>query len=279
MRLFIHPTRVCNLGCKGCYLTDIPGVEELIQAELPMSYFEEILERANIAGFNELGLLINPQENVQTHIALATTAKELDMCVNMTTTHNVILALKKHELTNIDILSVSVDTERFNTPEQALKYVAKVEKHLNNMCWSGQFNINLTYSVEVFEWVKNPDFVNQLHYHADSISHLMMKPIEAYYGSHERFEELINEAIELEHLDITGTKSTKDIGEPCVYHMFGLKNCYAGYEELSIDPNGRISGCVFEAHDTDVSTVEKFETYLEAWFETRAPVEHCRLVQ
>ena len=278
MRLFIHPTRDCNLSCSGCYLTDIPGIEDLLKAELPLSYFENILESAATAGFDELALLINPQSKVAEQMQLAEMAKELQMTVNMTTTHQVILGMT-HPLHQVDIMSMSVDTERFKDPTRALRYVQKVSEHLNSIGWSGYFNINLTYSVEVFDWVKDATFINQLYYYADSIAHLMMKPIEQYYGSYERFEDLFDEALNLDHLDITGTKSVRDIGEPCVYHMAGLQNCFAGYEELSIDPNGKISGCVFDEHTTDVSSVEKFDNYIERWLETRAPVQHCRLVQ
>lgn len=279
MRLFIHPTRDCNLGCKGCYLTDIPGVEELIQTELPLKAFEDILESASVAGFDELGLLVNPQKDINKHMTLAKTAKELDMTVNMTTTHHVILGLNSHQLKHVDLLSVSVDTEHFKNIEQALKYVRKVREHLDDMNWQGHFNINLTYAVEVFEWVKEKYFIDQLHYYSDTISHLMMKPIASYYGSLEIFNQLLKEGFEVEHLDITGTKSDRDIGEPCVYHIMGLQNCYAGYEELSIDPNGQLSLCVFDKHDRDVSTPERFENFLELWFKHRAPVSYCPLVQ
>jgi len=279
VRLFIHPTRDCNLGCKGCYLTDIPGVEELIQTELPLETFENILETASIAGFDELALLVNPQKKIDKHMTLAESAKELSMTVNMTTTHHVILGLTSAQLKHVDLLSVSVDTEHFKNTEQAIRHVTKVREHLNDINWEGHFNINLTYVREVFDWVKDKSFIDQLYALSDTISHLMMKPIASYYGSIERFEELFQEAFALEHLDITGTKGTKDIGETCVYHMTGLQPCYAGYEELSLDPNGQLSSCVFGNHSTDVSTPEKFESFLEHWFEIRAPVSHCALVQ
>ena len=279
MRLFIHPTRDCNLSCSGCYLTDIPGIEELMKAELPMAYFEDILDAAHSAGFNELGLLVNPQSRIVDHLGLAEVARELGMKVNMTTTHQVILKMNPLMLRNFDIISMSVDTERFNTPEQAITFVEKAAAYLDEHGWKGHFNINLTYSVEVFDWVKDQSFIKRLDRRSSSISHLMMKPLAQNYGSMERFEELFQEAFELEHLDITGTKTQNQLTEPCTHHMLGLSQCYAGYEELSIDPNGQLSGCVFDTHDRDVSTVEKFDAFLEGWFETRAPVEHCALVQ
>ena len=279
VRIFIHPTRECNLSCSGCYLTDIPGIEDLLQAELPMSYFEDILESAASAGFNELALLVNPQKRSMTHLGLAEVAKELNMKVNMTATHDVILSMSASQLKHFDIISVSVDSERFNTPAQAVDFVDRVLTHFEENRWMGFFNVNLTYSVEVFEWVKEPSFIKRLDRRADRITHLMMKPLAETYGSKERFDELFAEAFELEHLDITGTKTTRQHTEPCTHHMLGLSQCYAGYEELSIDPNGQLSGCVFDTHDRDVSTVGKFDAFLETWFETRAPVEHCALVQ
>jgi len=279
VRLFIHPTRDCNLSCSGCYLTDIPGIEELLTAELPMAYFEEILEAATTSGFDELGLLVNPQAKMVDHLRLAEVAKELGMKVNMTTTHQVILSINPAMLKNFDIISMSVDTERFKTPEQAITFVERAAAHLDDNGWKGHFNINLTYSVEVFDWAKDPIFIKKLDRRSSSISHLMMKPLAQNYGSKERFMELFQEAFELEHLDITGTKTQNQLTEPCTHHMLGLNQCYAGYEELSIDPNGQLSGCVFDKHDRDVSTVGKFEAFLDEWFTTRAPVEHCALVQ
>lgn len=279
VRIFIHPTRECNLSCSGCYLTDIPGIEDLLQAELPMTYFEDILESASSAGFDELALLVNPQKRSMTHLGLAEVAKELNMKVNMTTTHDVILSMSPRLLSHFDIISMSVDTERFKNPEQAVSFVDRVLTHFEESRWIGHFNINLTYSVEVFDWVKDQSFIKRLDRRSDSITHLMMKPLKDTYGSMERFQELFEEAFELEHLDLTGTKTNHQRAEPCTHHMLGLSQCYAGYEELSIDPNGQLSGCVFDTHDRDVSTVEKFDAFLETWFETRAPVEHCALVQ
>lgn len=279
MRIFIHPTRDCNLSCSGCYLTDIPGIEDLLQAELPMTYFESILESAAFAGFDELALLVNPQQKSMTHLGLAEVAKDLNMKVNMTTTHNVILSMGPLLLSHFDIISMSVDTERFNNPKQAIDFVDRVLTHFEENNWKGHFNINLTYSTEVFEWVKDQSFIKRLDRRSDSITHLMMKPLKDTYGSMERFQELFEEAFDLEHLDLTGTKTYNQRAEPCTHHMLGLSKCYAGYEELSIDPNGQLSGCVFDKHDRDVSTVEKFDAFLETWFKTRAPVEHCALVQ
>jgi len=244
-----------------------------------MSYFEDILETASTAGFNELALLVNPQSRMAEHLGLAEVAKELGMVVNMTTTHQVILSMSPTLLRNFDIISMSVDTERFANPEQATTFVEKAAAYLDDNGWKGHFNVNLTYSVEVFDWVKDPSFIKRLDRRSSSISHLMMKPLAQNYGSMERFEELFQEAFELDHLDITGTKTQNQLTEPCTHHMLGLSQCYAGYEELSIDPNGQLSGCVFDKHDRDVSTVEKFKAFRDEWFERRAPMGHCALVQ
>ncbi|MBU01774.1 MAG: hypothetical protein CME55_00615, partial [Halieaceae bacterium] len=156
-----------------------------MKAELPMAYFEDILGVAHSAGFNELGLLVNPQSRIIDHLGLAEVARELGMKVNMTTTHQVILKMNPLMLRNFDIISMSVDTERFKKPEQAITFVEKAAAYLDEHGWKGHFNINLTYSVEVFDWVKDQSFIKRLDRRSSSISHLMMKPLAQNYGSME----------------------------------------------------------------------------------------------
>lgn len=274
MRLFVHPTRACNLSCSGCYLTDVPQNEKEERASL-LGY----LGIADRFGFNELSLLLNPHNGVKGDFVLLSRAKTLKWTTNVTTTHQVALIMSEENLSNVDILSISVDTERYKTPEQALKWLQKVREHIPAE-WPGTLNVNLTYTEQVFEWVKDPSFITSLKEHADMVNHLMMKPVEQYYGSYEHFYSLLKELWELPHMDIMGKKTKNDMVEPCMYHMLGIEPCNAGYDELSLSPEGLLSPCVFAPHYIDATTPQKFREYLVQWSEKpRRKVARCSLVE
>ena len=193
-----------------------------------------------------------------------------NMKVNMTATHDVILSMSASQLKHFDIISVSVDSERFNTPAQAVDFVDRVLTHFEENRWMGFFNVNLTYSVEVFEWVKDPSFIKRLDRRADRITHLMMKPLDLRLQG--AFDELFAETFEL---STSTSEPRQHASTPSHAHHIGLSQCYA--TEAEHRPHGQFSGCVFDT-TKDVSTVGN-SIFPQTWLGTRAPVGHCALVQ
>ena len=160
-RLSIHPSFECNLACPGCYLTgDVP--QEIKGMGRGINYFSEVLDVAAERGFAELAMSYNPHEEglLFTQVLTYRAKHNHDMKVNVTSVLSCVnKGAAKSWLRDTDILSISVDENRFRNPEQVLKLCEGVVNHLRDDYSHLHINCNLTYTPTIFEWVKQSGFV------------------------------------------------------------------------------------------------------------------------
>ena len=277
----IAPSFNCSLSCHGCYLTT--GVTtEMRDLTKDDYYWGRAMEEAVKAGYREFAITLNPFPGAIEHtIKLAKMAKKRGFeTVNVTTVWKGVFEDNAIEplLPHIDIVSLSVDDMRCETPEDLHVQVIRAFE-VFSVATTGRkmhFNINLLWTPTVFEWAEHgilSDIIIDLehttqvgyigkydHTQTWSISHLIYKPL-SIYESVDWFWEKYNWILENKpQIKICGD-GRRFIGDVALNNLLGMNEC-PGENMFDVDPMGFVRKCPENPIAFDVTNIEKLKDLL-----------------
>jgi len=279
----IAPSFNCSLKCEGCYLTSDVS-REMRDATKDDYYWNRAMEEGVRAGFNELAITLNPFPGAVEHTTkLAKMAKSNGFkTVNVTATHKSFeeFGEKQTELVNaIDILSISVDDQRFNSFTHAEKTISAIDDFLSELDYYEQgkiLNINLLWTPTVFAWFKDDqesfeeNFSLLTCWREDAgpggnpgitVQHLIYKPL-SLYKSAEWFWENYRFVFEnAKEVKIAGN-GTDQIGDVALGNLMGMNMC-PGRTMVDIDPMGFVRKCPENPEAYDGTNLAKLRTLLK----------------
>ena len=281
----IAPSFNCSLKCDGCYLTT-SVTKEMRDAVKSDYYWERAMEEAVKHGFEEFAMTLNPFPGATAKaVEYAIMAKSKGFkVINVTTTLNSVWNSENaspkdraNELLNIvDILSISVDEHRFETPEAFSSEISEFDDHLENIDFYERgklLNINLLWTPTVFEWSEQLDdtvdnllcWRNEVSEEEDeentigiTIQHLIFKPLTLYPSADWFYENYARVMEESAYIKIQGD-GLQQIGDAAFNNSLGMTEC-PGRNMIDIDPMGFARKCPEnpDSHDaTNISILKK----------------------
>jgi len=245
-------------------------------------YWGRAMEEAVKAGYREFAITLNPFPGAIEHtIKLAKMAKKRGFeTVNVTTVWKGVFEDNAIEplLPHIDIVSLSVDDMRCETPEDLHVQVIRAFE-VFSVATTGRkmhFNINLLWTPTVFEWAEHgilSDIIIDLehtiqvgyigkydHTQTWSISHLIYKPL-SIYESVDWFWEKYNWILENKpQIKICGD-GRRFIGDVALNNLLGMNEC-PGENMFDVDPMGFVRKCPENPIAFDVTNIEKLKDLL-----------------
>lgn len=288
--LSIAPSFNCSLKCEGCYLTSEVS-REMREATKDDYYWKRAMEAAVKAGFEEFAMTLNPFPGAtKKAVEYAKMARQAGFkVINVTATHHSILVKSEdegfedefaedaEELVNLtNILSISVDDQRFDSWEDAFETISTMDDVLNADTFyrDGKiFNINLLWTPTVFNWFEGSsmdrDFDDILGWqsHRESmgqghitIQHLIYKPL-SLYESEEWFMMRYYDVLENAKNIKIGGDGKYQIGDAPFNNKMGMTEC-PGRWMVDIDPMGFVRKCPENPDSFDATNIAKLNTIL-----------------
>lgn len=302
--LFLHPTYDCSMDkvCRDdCYLLAGKSEEEK-KTRLPDEYWVGVLNLAIEYGFEELSLPINPLRGI-TGVKdplywlrlLAPIAKEANMVVNVTTTAEVASKFTEEDGLVTDIVALSLDSFRAGKSwTRAEKKFSKVINHLRAM--DIEVNCNLSLSEEIVDavvqggtlytllqsfdyftplWPKMRDAKAWAEFNQSlaSVSNYLTHSVEGVYRTSIEERELLAKIFS------PVWDGGNMIPDYCYSFTRNELQCSAGHGMLSINAEGQLAICAYNDYYADVSTLEKFEWYLEKVVPKAENITYCDLIR
>jgi hypothetical protein len=308
-RLFIHPTFDCSFDkvCRDdCYLLkDKSDTDKMFR--LPDSYWVEIVRAAGEHGFEELSMPINPLRGV-TGVKdplywlqlLAPIAKEYNMIINITTTLNVVDKIRPEH--GVDIIAISID--EYRASKDWARYAKKVTKSVTRLQdMNIETNCNLSVSKDtIVSFLANYEMRNFLMETFDYTTTLWPKPlnlpplrvasvmrlglihslaVDVITSANNQYDPdyLSGQDVYSSALEALSGDAPGFLIDYCMSYVKGDSQCDAGHGQLSIDAFGRIAICPYSQHSIDVSTLEKFNYYLEEIVPRAGNISLCTLME
>ena len=283
----IAPSFNCSLKCDGCYLTT-SVTKEMRDAVKSDYYWERAMEEAVKHGFEEFAMTLNPFPGATAKaVQYAMMAKSKGFkVINVTTTLNSVWNSENagpkdraNELLNIvDILSISVDEHRFETPEAFSSEISEFDDHLENIDFYERgklLNINLLWTPTVFEWSEQLDdtvdnllcWRNEVSEEEDeentigiTIQHLIFKPLTLYPSADWFYENYARVMEESAYIKIQGD-GLQQIGDAAFNNSLGMTEC-PGMNMIDIDPMGFARKCPENPDSHDATTIHDLKKLL-----------------
>ncbi|MBT7349752.1 hypothetical protein HN803_03065 [candidate division WWE3 bacterium] len=235
-------------------------------------YWGRAMEEAVKAGYREFAITLNPFPGAIEHTTkLAIMAKKAGFeIVNVTTVYKGVFEDNaiKPLLPHIDIVSMSVDDMRCETPDELVKQINDGYETIDGLLI--HFNINLLWTPKVFQWAEDgqlDQLFRTLYFASNangevnwSIQHLIYKPL-SIYESVEWFWEKYNWILENKpQIKICGD-GDRFIGDAALNNLLGMNMC-PGEQMFDIDPMGFVRKCPENPIAYDVTNIEKLKDLL-----------------
>lgn len=302
--IFLHPTYDCSLDgvCRDdCYLLAGKSEEEK-KVRLPDEYWVGVLQLAIEHGFEELSLPINPLRGI-TGVKdplywlrlLAPLAKEAGMVVNVTTTVEVASKFTEEDGLWTDIVALSLDS--FRTGKSLSRATKKFTKTINHLRGLGiETNCNLSFTKETaLAMTGDSNFLGLLEAF-DYYTVLWPKmddrgAWEAFNASIADVQAFVEERGEggwmrsqkerdmLSKILSPVWDGGKLIPDYCYSFAHAELQCSAGHGMVSINADGKLAICAYNHYYADVSTLEKFEWYLQEIVPRAENIRGCTLIR
>jgi hypothetical protein len=302
--IFLHPTYDCSLDgvCRDdCYLLAGKSEEEK-KVRLPDEYWVGVLHLAIEHGFEELSLPINPLRGI-TDVKdplywlrlLAPIAKDAGMVVNVTTTVEVASKFTEEDGLWTDIVALSLDSFRTgNSLDRTTKKFTKTINHLRGLGIETNCNLSFTKEtalamtgdsnflglLEAFDyytvlWPKMDDRDAWDAFNA-SIADVQAFVDERGEGGWMRSQKEREMFSKILSPMWDGGKMIPDY---CYSFAHAELQCSAGHGMLSINADGKLAICAYNHYYADVSTLEKFEWYLQEIVPRAENIRGCTLIR
>ena len=266
---------------------------EMREATKDDYYWKRAMEEAVRAGFEEFAMTLNPFPGAtKKAVEYAKMARQAGFkVINVTATHHSILAKNEdgrfedryaenaEELVNlINILTISVDDQRFDSWTSAFETISTMDDLLNtddSFYEQGKiFNINLLWTPTVFKWFEDEsipmdeDVSCIIGWQKEdtpgrgyiTIQHLIYKPL-TLYESEEwfmmRYFDVLDNAEDIK----IGGDGKYQIGDAPFNNKMGMTEC-PGRWMVDIDPMGFVRKCPENPDSFDATNIAKLNTIL-----------------
>ncbi len=253
-------------------------------------YWERAMEEAVKYGYEEFAMTLNPFPGAtEKALEYALLAKSKGFkFINVTATLSALYDvenenLKEHTeplLRNINVISISVDENRFKDPNDFFRSISGFDDQLDNMGFyqmeGKHLNINLLWTPTVFDWFEKANLDTVLSdisgwqngpVWADAeypakipFQHLIYKPFSLYPNEEWFYTNYMNVFNNAKFIKIAGGDKFQ-VGDAAFNNTLGMNDC-PGNMMLDIDPMGFARKCPENPNSYDASDISKLRAIL-----------------
>lgn len=253
--LSVHYTMQCGLNCPHCYLMKQSCSEKEILKEdwlnlpdISDSYVEKIAIAVNHYKPDSTYIKEECEFALEFFQKCSNNGIKVDVTTDYFMANQMISSLNSKALSNIDVFSISVDSNRMNIEEiDSLLIIVRElkEKGVNSI------NANFLLTNNCIEWLNN-DVLSNLSSIFDTVHIIFQKPFtytkDEFYNIIERLYD--NDVFENE----------KFIVDHCILFRLGLvDHCHSTTHIVDINPYGSVAGCAYDHFNAPIGKIERIE--------------------